>query len=332
MRLVKIRGYNAFWFGGLKHFTEEEHYLPRIQLPNIMRTFRLLKKGTPCYGVFFWKEEEKDIFFPVPADVVGVRKKKRFESGDLRIAYYNGRIPEIDDKEKAYETLEQYFISSEKLSIGWAKGKQDSLEVFGAEEFFVAEDKVGLKLNKDRMSGEEKMLYFHKRMRLKKGVSLCFLAKELDDSAKRFFGGERNPVEIEESTDLPQHFKELLKERSVKRDKQYKFYTLTHTFVEGGLMKEEDEKILLVFRDEEGREVKFQLLWLFSRGSELISGRGKPALEMLKPGAVMILKAMEDAESFGSLCQIKSHPEGFNTFLERGWNTGILVEDIKGGN
>ncbi|MDQ7083101.1 MAG: type III-B CRISPR module-associated Cmr3 family protein [Aquificota bacterium] len=312
MRLVKVKGYNAFWFGGLKHFTEEEHYLPGLELPNIMRTFRLLKKGTPCYGVFFWREDERDLFLPVPADIVGRRKKKQFRDGDLRIAYYNGKIPQIDDKENAYETLGQYFISSENLMSAWAEGDQNSLKVLPAGEFFEVENKVGLKLDRKTMTGEEGRLYFHDRMRLKKGVSLCFLAKELDTTKGKFFGGERNPVEIEESTKLPEGFESLLKSRSIEAGKRYKLYTLTHTFVEGGLVVERDRGKTLTLKDTEEKEAEFELLWVFFQGSEFVSGRGtdgeKPAIEMLKPGTVMVLRAKNNAQSFGSLCQIKSSP------------------------
>ncbi|GEM_PF-859554 len=347
MRLFRVKGYNAFWFGGLKHFTEEEHYLPGLELPSIMRTFRLIKKGTPCYGVFFWKEDEKDIFIPVPADVVGERKKGRFEKGDLKISYYSEEscVPEIDEKEKAYEPLDRYFISSENLKTAWAEGREKDLKVIPADELFASENRVGLKLNKNTMTGEIGRLYFHDRMRLQSGVSICFLAEELDTSRGEFFGGERNPAEVEEVNRLPEGFSGLVKPREIKKGKRYKFYILTHTFVKGGLLKNRDSGKKLTLEDRDKNKVEFELLWVFSKGSELVSGWRRPALEMLKPGTVLVLVACEDSKDFGSLCQIRSSPQVLyidwedgeekvlddKTFFKRGWNSGILVEDKKGG-
>ncbi|GAB6065425.1 hypothetical protein JCM9492_05170 [Aquifex pyrophilus] len=44
MKIFKVISKNPLWFGGLKHFTTEEHYISGINPPNIMRFFHLIPK------------------------------------------------------------------------------------------------------------------------------------------------------------------------------------------------------------------------------------------------------------------------------------------------
>ncbi|MGB9873678.1 MAG: hypothetical protein ACPLRS_01765, partial [Hydrogenobacter sp.] len=138
-----------------------------------------------------------------------------------------------------------------------------------------------------------------------------------------FLGGERNPAVVEEIKDLPELFSQRAQ---VKKGRYYKLYLLTHTYIE----EAKEGKEIKLRGIESKMELKFELAWIFSRGSEFVSGYDKPALEMLKPGCVLMLKATTEGD-FSSLCQVLVSEKLFNIdnlkrFNESGWNMGILTE------
>jgi CRISPR-associated protein Cmr3 len=71
----------------------------------------------------------------------------------------------------------------------------------------------------------------------------------------------------------------------IEKGKLYKLYLLTHTYIKGEL------KIGKTLRVE---GLDFELVWSFTKGKEWISGFRKPAVEMLLPGTVLLLKAKDE--------------------------------------
>ncbi len=326
MRLYKVVPYNSLWFGGLTHMTAgEDHYLRSINLPSIKVFFPFVKKEVnengnsrregACYGVALC-DDKKNIFLPLPADVVGKRKR----GGSWRILKFikEEELPLIRGTLDAFESMEGYFITKE----GFEKWKKDCLcdsDIKKWDAFATTELKVGLQLNKDTKTAEERMLYFQERVRLREGYYIAFFAKECVN-CEGFIGGERNPARIEELKDVELPFGGKLK---IEKDSYYRLYLLTHAYIKD-LRKGEVLKLKEV---NGGTEIDFEVIWVYSKGSEFVSGHDKPAVEMLRPATVILLRAKDSAE-LEDLVQIDRVPETdkISNFLESGWNTGILAE------
>ncbi len=315
MKLFEVKAQNPLWFGGLKHvLAGEEHYAKVQTLPNVMRFFPAVKDEEgrgKIYGVLIKKGNE--LYFPMPADVVGRRKT----GGDWKLLELKnlgglGYLPVITKTLNSYEGADGYFISYQDF-INWLYGFGNFKGVRETKEFMETALKVGLKINWDLGTAEEGFLYFQERIYLKRDVSLVFLAEDVKGSFF-FLGGERNLAEVRE---LCKELKELKGEVEVNRFKHYKLYLLSHTYFKG-----EEIKV---------GGIPFKVIWIYSRGSEFVSGYKKPALEMLRPGSVLILRAKGEGK-LKRLCQVEEKPplkfKGVERFLSSGWNTGILT---KGG-
>ncbi|WP_457599997.1 type III-B CRISPR module-associated Cmr3 family protein [Hydrogenivirga sp.] len=344
MKAYKVRPYNSIWFGGLKHMTGgEEHYLKTEPLPNIMRIFPYVKdkagKGA-CHGVFLYDETNERFLLPAPADIVGIRKKggnwKVLNLRKINISACGkeiGLLPVVKGTLEPLETAGNYFITEKGFEI-WRKlstkgncSKNLEKELIPYSEVFTTEIKVGLKTDKDKGTAEEGMLFFQERLRFKNdSVKLSFIGNGYADNDKHFIGGERNPADVSEIDRLPCFIDENI---AIEKDKYYKFYLLTHAYSDLIIPSGN-----LVLKDIQTNKVcKFQILWVFSKGSEFISGYNKPALQMIKPGSVFVLKAVENATlsvmsqlAVGESSLSNIEAQGLKRFAESGWNTGILTQ------
>ncbi len=331
MKLFKVKAYNSLWFGGLRHMSGgEEHYLSSLRLPSIMVFFPFVKKDKKgaCYGVALC-DDSGNIYLPSPADIVGERKK----GGNWRVLrfYKHLNLPLIKGTLKAFESAEGYFITEEGFKE-WKEGSISDKHMRTWSSFAETELKVGLQINKDAKTAEESMLYFQERIRLKRGIYISFMA-EKPALTEGFIGGERNPAEVEEvkNTKL---LSCLDDDCNVKKGSYYRLYLLTHTYIENLNTEEKPNHTDIELKLKSvhgGGEASFKVVWIYSKGSEFISGYDKPAVEMLRPGTVILLEAMEDAK-LGDVVQIDSIPNAKkipkDNFLESSWNTGILA---KGG-
>jgi len=306
MKLYLFEPYDVLSFGGLKNFSAGESHIQKSSFPPpIMRFFPYFKK---VYSVLLVKD--KEVFLPVPADCLVPRKG---EKGDLVIAPL--KFPPVLEEEKPYEPAEG-FVSLGDLVEKYAKGKRGFI-LKNLSDFLATETRVGVKLSVSSRTSEESMLYSQDFLRFKEDTFLGVLASE-PYSIKTFnkMGGEGRLTRLRDEWDLPDFFKE---EQTIKSGAKYKFYLLSHAFVKGGIEK---GKILKIGDRE------FRVLWLHNKGSEFISGFRKPFLEMLRPASVLILEAVEDG-TVKRVCQIDSFPEVIDKkekFLERGWNSGIIME------
>lgn len=327
MKLFEVIPQNPIWLGGLKHITAgDEHYMRSVFLPNIMRFFKFVKKEKErkgaCYGVFLAKDE--NLLLPAPADIVGKRKT----GGDWRILKLEGRIPLIKRTLEAYETVSGYLIKSEAFNK-WIEYKNLSNNDFQKLNDLIDVDRrTGIKIDREEGTAEEGFLYTQERIRLKEGVKLLFLARECYKK-EGFFGGERNPATIREvSKNYEKSLKEIFQGSvKVERGKIYRFYLTSHTYLNASLEVSSSEKNITI-RDFQGEKIDFKVLWLFSAGTEFISGFGKPALNMLKPGTVFLLEALESGR-LNKLCQIFAEPlvNKVERFLDSGWNSGLLISE-----
>ncbi len=330
MKLFKLRTYNALWLGGLRNITAgEEHMTRAVELPNIMRFFPLVKRNGKgaCRGVFLMKEDT--LYLPAPADIVGKRKKGgnwrllklvKNPFGDGSIEY----LPLIKGTTEALESAQGHLIAQEDFENWWKENISENAQIKPISCFIRKELKPGLKLNKDKGTSEEKMLYFQERMRLLDDVSLVFLADNINEK-RTAFGGEKNPAEVEEvNNDKALGLFEG--EVSVSKGSIYRLYLTTHAYSEA---LERGKELTL---KSDNTRLTFKVLWVYSAGAEFISGRSKegitkPAVMMLKPGTVVVLEAEENGK-INKLCQIDEKPsvKEIKGFLGSGWNSGILVE------
>ncbi len=326
MKLFEVVPQNPVWLGGLKHISAgDEHYMRSSFLPNIMRFFNFVKDSSrngACYGVFFGKG--KTLLLPAPADIVVKRKS---EEG-WRVLRYKGGIPLIRGSLESYEGIKGFLIKSEAFNK-WCRYENlsgDDFLKYG--DIMDIDRRTGIKIDREEGIAEEGYLYTQERIRLKDEIKLLFLAKECYKK-EGFFGGERNPARVRDaSEDYKRSLNEIFSGNvKVKKGNVYRFYLISHTYLDISLeMGSSEKKITLM--DLQKRKLDFKVLWLFSGGSEFISGYEKPALNMLIPGTVFVLEALDDGE-LNKLCQIFSEPSvnRVERFIESGWNSGLLIDE-----
>ncbi len=350
MKLFEVKASNPIWFGGLKHMTAgEEHYVKSDVLPNIMRFFKIVKPGGGCFGVLLYEGKRQVFLLPSPADIVGRRKKGgnwrvlELSKVDIKVCEKNKPLlPLIRKSLEGFESAEGYFITHKGLGKWEEISKHDGCEsrykelekeIVKVGDLIKREVKVGLRIDKETRTAEDRMLYFQERIRFSKerDVKLLFLTDKDEVRKEYFIGGERNRAYIKRFEESEHEIFELLDaDTEIKKNKHYKLYLLTHTYLENP--KEGAGIILRSIKNQ--KLLKFQLVWIFSKGSELISGYKKPAIKMLKPGTVLVLKANEQGR-FEKMCQVvigdnlskSTCEEALNgkNFLSSGWNTGILI-------
>jgi len=322
MKLYVFEPYDVLSFGGLRHFAGGETHVQKSAFPPpIMRFFHIFER---VYGVFLYKDGK--VYIPLPADVVKERKKE--DKPNIKILKLNERgIPLLTGVEGAYEQAREYFISLKDFFTKYAKGQGD-FSICSLRNFIQKEQRVGISIDKDTRTAKDRFLYSQDFLRFSEGSRIGVLAEGLREDIRDnrvFLGGERR-VSYMHSEDL----KVFEKPVSIQKGKLYKFYVLSHLFIEGGLKK--NLKI---------GNLRFKVLWFFSAGIEYVSGFGKPFLEMIKPGSVLLLSALDGGGMGCSICQIESVPTvnykkrmgkdkktlwDLENFLQRGWNSGILLE------
>jgi len=318
VKLYQVIPENPVWLGSLKHIDAgTEHYAKSLTLPNIMRFFNFVKdeKGNgACYGVFL--SHENTLYLPTPSDIVGKRKT----GGDWKLLKLDEKLglPLIKKDLGAYENASGYFMSFTNFK-DWINGTiNKKMDMKKISYFFEIERKTGIKVDVESGTAEETYLYTQERIRFKENVKLLFLTKNCFRQSG-FFGGERNPARVEEVKDFKEEIKTLTQGKvNVEKGKIYRLYLLTHTYTDS--LKE------LTLRDFCNNVCRFRVVWLFSSGSEFISGFTKPAIEMLKPGSVFLLEAIQNCTNFERFTQVFNEPKSIKNFLASGWNTGILVK------
>jgi CRISPR type III-B/RAMP module-associated protein Cmr3 len=174
--------------------------------------------------------------------------------------------------------------------------------------------------------------------RLRENVKLVALleergSKETTLKGSYYFGGETRISKIE-TQPLDERLEFLTDCVEIERGNIYRFYLTTHTYIE-------DE--LTIGRCLNIGGLNFELVWLFNAGKEWISGFRKPAIQMLKPGTVLILKALQPGElrrltyiGQTEFVPVYENRESTNILRKKvklhnyGWNFGILGP-YKGG-
>lgn len=324
MKIHILKPYDVLSFGSLKNFSVGEVRFQKSAFPPpIMRFFHIFER---VLGIFLYREngEEKELFLPVPADCL--TKRKGDGAGQVRIAPPESP-PLITGDIEAYETASG-FISLKDFFQCYEKGLE-KFKTYLPEEFYATERRIGIWLDKSSRNvrnfkgqGEEEkygLLYSRDFIRLKEGVRIAVLGKMYEDRKIFRIGGEKKIGFLEKVLDLDNK-KTLEEEIEIKKDAIYKFYCITHLYVEDGISRSGTVSI---------GGLDFEVVWLFNAGTEYISGYKKPFLEMLKPGSVIVLKSKSEGK-LKKLCQIstKISVNGINSekFLGRGWNSGILME------
>ncbi|NPA14859.1 MAG: hypothetical protein GXN97_06715 [Aquificae bacterium] len=343
MKLIEVKATDFWLFGGLKNFQAGEDTYREVLFPPDVIKFFHLTDITKCKPVGVFIKQEEELYLPAPADLLRPRKG---EPGPLAVATLKeppayaitdletDLLPvapevEIEGRKIKYEGASGFIPIKhlkEYLEKGTIEGNSSLIKTVA--DFVAFEPKVGLTLDFDRFNAQESRLYFTFVVRPKKGTSLAVLFDGNCEGLKGFYhiGGETRVSELKEST-----FPENLINRKVyvQKGNLYRFYLLTHTFVEGGLEKRKTLKVA-------GKE--FEVVWFFSAGAEWISGFRKPGIKMLKPGGVMVLRALEEGEVDGftfleartllPVYKDKNSTEVDNEIKDLhlfGWNRGFLA-------
>ncbi len=304
MKFVEVKTPDFWLFGGLKNFQAgEDTYREVLFPPDVMKFFHLtdVTKCKPV-GVFIKQidknKQKEELYLPAPADLLRPRKG---EPGPLAVAELKKvsealtdieteLLPVAPEGETKYESAAGFITLEhlkEYLEKGTVNGKSCILK--SVNDFVVFEPKVGLTLDFDRFGAKESRLYFTFVVRPKNGTSMVVLFDGDCEGLEGFYhlGGETRVSKLREEN-LP---KELFEKKvSVQKGNLYRFYLLTHTFVEGGLERGKTLKV---------GGMEFELVWFFSAGAEWISGFRKPGIKMLKPGGVLVLKALGEGEVDG---------------------------------
>jgi len=360
IRLLEVKPIDSYVIGGLRNFQAgSDTYRETLPLPDIIKFFSLVDLNVfKVCGVFLKKENT--IYFPVPADFLRPRKG---ESGNLKLStlvelesliHEEGNVvldieteylpylrEEADDKTKyegasgfiALNHLESYFRN------GTIEGlKTEDLKPISA--FVKQELKIGLTLDFDNFTAEESRLYMTFLNRLERDVKLVALLVEKQEAKHPeglyYFGGETRVAQVKTQKEEPS-LSFLQEEIPIEKGKLYRLYLTSHTY-----LPEE----LNIGRTLKVGGCEFSLVWVFSAGKEWISGFAKPAIKMLKPGTVLVLKALKECKNLKRLTYIESKallpvlknknlPKDINNFKEEelhhcGWNHGILGP-YKGG-
>ncbi len=348
IELFEVKAFDFWSFGGLKNFQAGiDTYREPIFPPDIMKFFHLvdLKEVIPV-AVFLKKEGE--IYLNVPADILQPRKG---ESGELKVSSLKRKselpegaltdlesfeiLPFLEESDKKYEgasgfmpfsRLKGYFTENRVCAYTDA--------INGLDTFVTFEPKVGLTLDFDKFTAEESRLYFTFVVRPKGDTSLVVVFKRKNPQGGKIeegtypIGGETRVSKVQKVED--EKIQNLLCEKiNVCKGKLYKLYLLSHTYIDGKL---EIGKTLKV------GNINFKLVWAFTKGKEWISGYRKPAVEMLLPSTVLVLKA-EDSTLADRLNYIKTKTKlpiykdkdkkelkEEEVYLHNyGWNWGILI-------
>ena len=349
VELFEVKALDFWSFGGLKNFQAGvDTYRKPVFPPDIMKFFHIvdLNKVVPMAVLLKAKDE---IYFPVPADLLQPRKG---EKGELKISRLVGKdklpkraltdlesfegLPFIEKSEVTYEgakgflpfkKLKSYFTENEIYNV-------DTYNLKGLDFFVNFEPKVGLTLNFDTFNAEEGRLYFTFAIRPKKDTSLVVIFKKKNGESVKIekgiyhIGGETRVSKVQKVEN--KELQSLLCEKiNICKGKLYKFYLLSHTYIEGKLYVGKTLKV---------GGIDFELVWTFTKGKEWISGYKKPAVEMLLPSTVLVLKAKENTltnrlsyiEAKAKLPiyedKNKKKLKEKEVFLHNyGWNWGILI-------
>jgi len=359
--LLEVKPVDSYVIGGLRNFQAgTDTYRETLTLPDITKFFALLDLNDfKVCGVFL--KSGNDIYFPIPADFLRPRKGQRgnlklsqlrkvedlkSREGDVIFDIEPEYIPYIEEEGDtkyegasgfiSFEYLERYFSTGEL-------GEKLSTDVIKSISDFVKQElKIGLTLDFDRFAAEESRLYMTFVNRVQKGVKLVALLEQKGNDVKEsppngffYFGGETRVAEIKTEPLGGNNLLSFLEEDlEIKDGNLYRFYLTSHTYISGEL--------------EIGRELKvgeceFILDWVFSAGKEWISGFAKPAIRMLKPGTVLILRALEscknikrlhyiESEAFLPIFKEKNAEKSVHNLVRNktnphhyGWNYGILA-------
>ena len=367
--LLELKPIDSYVIGGLKNFQAGvDTYRETLFLPDIMKFFALLDLDDfKVCGVFLQKDG--DIYFPVPGDFLRPRKGQK---GNLKLSHLRKLedlksregeiifdidaeyIPYVDEKDDTKYEGASGFISIKNLEDYFQYGEiRQNLQtdvIKPISDFIKQELKIGLTLNFDSFTAQESRLYMTFVNRVRKGVELVALLKGKSNKETPngffYFGGETRVAEVNTKPlgeDNSLNF--LNEEIEIKKGNLYRFYLTSHTYLAGDL---ELEKELILGEEEEinnsgKNSCKFVLKWVFNGGKEWISGFAKPAIQMLKPGTVLILKALEDCKNIKRLSCIQSKanlpilkdkngkkiPKNIideeKSLCNYGWNYGILA-------
>jgi CRISPR-associated protein Cmr3 len=354
---IEVKTFDFWLFGGLRNFQagSDTFREPRFP-PDIMKFFHLtdLEEHQPV-GVLL--KRGRNIFFPVPADILQPRKGER---GNLKISHLKEReeiLAQLCDKEFLTDLGEEHllpfvgedkdkkkyegaggFISFERLKTYFSEGRIEAStdDLKGLDYFVSSEIKVGLTLDFQRFSAMESMLYttfVNRPQTLDSSLVVIFKGPNALEEGIYYVGGETRVSEVKPLKE--ENITPFLQEGiEVKEGDLYRFYLLSHTYIEGELTVGKTLKV---------GGIEFKTVWVFSRGKEWISGFRKPAIQMLTPATVLVLKAMGNGnlkrltyvESKACLPVFKSRTsrrvEDREVELHRyGWNHGILTPYVGG--
>jgi CRISPR-associated protein Cmr3 len=226
-----------------------------------------------------------------------------------RLPYLEETKDEVPKKEGtvgwvSFKDIKPYFKKGRLEEEGNPKGiEKKELSQVIKKSLSTPELKVGLTLNKGKFTAEESRLYFefvdrllifdedtNKVNKLWKETSLIVLVLSEEDNPIKegfyYIGGETRVGNVKKLKNLLEFIDLLKSSIEIKKGNLYKLYLLSHTFIKDGMQIENE----LHLKDLNGTSAKFKVKWIFTSGREWLSGFNKPAIEVLKPGTVLVLE------------------------------------------
>jgi len=398
-KLYRIKALDFFSFGGLQNFAAGETSFRSGKFPpEVSRFFHLMDLEEAAVTAVLLMKNGK-LYLPVPADWSVPRKGEPgavktnflgFQSWNPTDERLKSLLPQegevfFDDNEVTLNNLpylDENDIPKREATSGWVpfevaktyleKGILENSVESGQikKQMSSSELKVGLTLEKNTFTAEERRLYFEFVERLTlpsdekdtkvlwEEVYLALLVESRSNTEPikegyYFVGGETRVGKVEkivENHNDAENFLKLLNSKvEVGNGKLYKFLILSHTFVKNGIKIGKQVRLTSSSSSESGAltEVNFRVKWIFTTGREWLSGFNKPAIEVLQPGTVLILEANNASSTElpkGTFlkegtpeviqkwfkAQNKEKVE-FPHFHEYGFNFGILIP-LEGNN
>jgi len=355
MKLYHIRPFDTVVFGENRgSVLGDDHEKGGKFPPEIMKLFNL--GDVKFLGIFPLRERE--IFLPMPADVLTRRKSK---GGPYYIPWLNslsGLSFKTDLNRNllpwtgVHDALERAggYIPASSFFEEYIKVRSGRLHIDASKytdgDLFKEEVRIGIAIDYSTGTVKESMLYTHVHYRLEYGFVVLVHKDGMGRPSIAPVGGERKVSRIGDFED-EKFTKEAMKKENIREGEIYKFYLTTHAFVDSELEPGSEITIADAVNNE-GDRIDMKVIWMYSAGAEWISGietrpgedgmRRKPALYMLRPGTVFLLEAKGNGNlnRFSQIIapiNLNENDNGIDEsrFIERGWGSGIIwkVEDFE---
>jgi len=274
-------------------------------------------------GPFLVKQEEggtsqigiEDVYFPLPLNLIGINELQPLDQGLPEVSYSppwtKGFRPLWIRREAPGEELKDQLISHRAL-MDYLQGVTTT-NLVAANDLYLSELRVGIKLSPGRRTAEEGMFYMPEFVRLQKGMRLCVSLEGVDDLLPKktgllSLGGESRATVYRKCEQPPEGFEELQRGKSILEKLRsptspgLKLYLASPAIFKQGWLPDFIDPSSLIGEmvvDTSGNKIKLQLIAaavgkaLPIGGWDLAKSAPKPLLKAVPPGSVYFFELLE---------------------------------------